>query len=371
MSSVPDERSQMLDTFLHETQMQTAATVLLEQAIAEQLRISVTDLHSANLLRMIGPMTAGKIAELTGLTTGAITGMLDRLEKIGFVRREIDPTDRRRIYVHAEDETMNTLVGPLYDSLARHSLAMLGQYSDEQFAFLLDHMRRNNALMMEETQRIRHVHAQKTQTASFDYQSESVTIPLGTTLAGHLILTEGAMRVTLGTAANADYLLSGQFEKVIPGIVTDSGVIRVIYLRGGAAQGSGTAALLLNDAIPWRFELSIGSATCTADLAGVRLNALDLKVVSSAIEIMLPAPLDIVPLRIAGEASTITLHCPSDTTLRVTQRRGAAQVRINGVGVEKTYESAGYADAVGRFEIDVSARLSPVNISLEPAMKML
>ena len=244
--------------------MQTAATLLLENAIAEWLKINVVDLHCANLLRIMGAMTAGKLAEATGLTTGAITGMLDRLEKIGFVRREVDPSDRRRVFAHAQKDTMDAVIGPLYEALMHASLDLVSDYTDEQLGFMIDHIRRSNALMMDETQRIRHVQMQKTQSAAFDYQSESVTIPLSNNQSGHLTLTEGAMRVTLGSTEKSAYLLSGRFEKVIPGIATDSGMIRVIYPRGAALlrRRSCSAAAERSDPV------ALGTGCCECDLHG-------------------------------------------------------------------------------------------------------
>lgn len=143
------------EQFLYQTQVQTATTILFEQAVAEQLNMNVTDLHCANLVRIMGPMTAGKIAEFSGLTTGAVTGMLDRLEKIGFVRRETDPKDRRRVFVHAINDAMNATIGPFYEALAQHSLELISGYNEEQIKLLLDHMQRNNQLMMDEVAQIR------------------------------------------------------------------------------------------------------------------------------------------------------------------------------------------------------------------------
>lgn len=159
MSNPSEPETGFSEQFLYQTQVQTAVTILFEQAVAEQLNMNVTDLHCANLVRIMGPMTAGKIAELSGLTTGAVTGMLDRLEKIGFVRRETDPKDRRRVFVHANNEAMSATIGPLYDGLARHSIALISTYNEGQVRFLLDHMQRNNQLMMDEVAQVRLRHS--------------------------------------------------------------------------------------------------------------------------------------------------------------------------------------------------------------------
>ena len=64
---------------------------MFHQAIADRLGLNVTDHKCIDLLLMKGPLTAGELAGMTGLTTGAITAVIDRLEKAGFVRREDDP----------------------------------------------------------------------------------------------------------------------------------------------------------------------------------------------------------------------------------------------------------------------------------------
>src|SRR5688572_30625000 len=75
-------------------------TNLLHQAIAERVGLSATELKCIEFAnRARRPITAGELAELTGLSTGAITGIVDRLEKASFVRREKDPKDRRQVYI--------------------------------------------------------------------------------------------------------------------------------------------------------------------------------------------------------------------------------------------------------------------------------
>jgi DNA-binding MarR family transcriptional regulator len=73
---------------------------LLGQVSADRIGINATDLNCLNLVALTGSMTAGELARATGLTTASITGVLDRLEEGGFVRRERDPHDRRRVIVH-------------------------------------------------------------------------------------------------------------------------------------------------------------------------------------------------------------------------------------------------------------------------------
>ena len=72
---------------------------LMGQAAADRIGINATDLNCLNILSFSGHMTAGELARATGLTTASITGVVDRLEEAGYVTRERDPQDRRRVVV--------------------------------------------------------------------------------------------------------------------------------------------------------------------------------------------------------------------------------------------------------------------------------
>src|SRR5262249_48957204 len=76
---------------------QAVKSVLFQQAVGDRLGLNPTDLISLSLLSDAEPLTAGQLAEATGLTTGSVTIMIDRLEKAGYAQREKDPTDRRRV----------------------------------------------------------------------------------------------------------------------------------------------------------------------------------------------------------------------------------------------------------------------------------
>src|SRR5262244_1335788 len=72
---------------------------IFSQAVADYAGISNSDLECLDFLNLEGRVTAGRLAEVTRLTTGAITGVIDRLEKAGFVRRERDESDRRKVFI--------------------------------------------------------------------------------------------------------------------------------------------------------------------------------------------------------------------------------------------------------------------------------
>src|SRR3954468_5664923 len=88
-------RAELVKQVVTEMQRSSDISTFFIQAVATKAGMNHTDLKVLSLLSRQGPLSAGRIAELTGLTTGAITFMLDRLEKAGYARRVRHPTDRR------------------------------------------------------------------------------------------------------------------------------------------------------------------------------------------------------------------------------------------------------------------------------------
>jgi DNA-binding MarR family transcriptional regulator len=126
---------------------------MLSHTIASRLGISPTDLETMDILSTNGPLTAGRLAELTGLTTGAITGVVDRLEKSGFVRRERDANDRRRVIIHLVADRARR-IGKLYVPLARAMTELSERYTDEELALMVDYTRRGNAITLDHIARM-------------------------------------------------------------------------------------------------------------------------------------------------------------------------------------------------------------------------
>jgi len=109
--------------------------VLYSHAVAARLDLAPTDLECLGYLAD-GPITAGALAEATRLTTGAITGVIDRLERAGFAARESDPTDRRRVLVRATP-AVQARITPLYAPMERAVFAALERHSNAELTLLL------------------------------------------------------------------------------------------------------------------------------------------------------------------------------------------------------------------------------------------
>jgi len=111
---------------------------LMGQAAADRIGINATDLNCLNILSFSGHMTAGELARATGLTTASITGVIDRLEEAGYVSRERDPSDRRRVVVTlALDQAMRN-VASVFLLVLRDWREMAARYSDDELRLIVD-----------------------------------------------------------------------------------------------------------------------------------------------------------------------------------------------------------------------------------------
>lgn len=134
----------------------STATVLFHAAVADRLGVGVTDVKCYSILRQAGPITAGELGERVGLTTGAITGVIDRLEQVGLVRRARDPSDRRRVVLELlSNPEHEQALGQLYAPLGRAIMELVSSYSEAERATLLDFITKATAVMEAETIRLR------------------------------------------------------------------------------------------------------------------------------------------------------------------------------------------------------------------------
>jgi len=110
-------------------------SVQYQHNVAAYLGLYNNDFISIDILREKGPITAGELSKLTGLATGSVTALIDRLEKSGYVRREQDPNDRRKVIIVPIYEEREE-VGLAYASLHQAMLSLAASYSEEELAMI-------------------------------------------------------------------------------------------------------------------------------------------------------------------------------------------------------------------------------------------
>jgi DNA-binding MarR family transcriptional regulator len=132
-----------------------ARAIMFHHAVGERMGLSATEHKAADILRRFGPMTAGELAAQTGLTTGAVTGLVDRLEKDGFVLREHDKHDRRRVIIKPAARGKFNEVQDLFTPLRKHLSDILATYDEKETAAIADFASRAAEVFRNETQRLR------------------------------------------------------------------------------------------------------------------------------------------------------------------------------------------------------------------------
>lgn len=153
MSSVSEERDRLIGEVVAALRADGSARDALDQAVADRLGINITDLRCLDVLDQ-GRSTPGEIATALGLTTGAVTTLLDRLERAGYVQRLRDSTDRRRVNVELTRKSLE-LAAELYGPIAADGHALLAAYDARELELLRDFLHDSRELQARHEARVR------------------------------------------------------------------------------------------------------------------------------------------------------------------------------------------------------------------------
>lgn len=364
MSRGPADRAALLEALNRELRQLNAANAFFFQAIADRLGLDISAVQCANLLNLLGPLTAGQLAELTGLTTGAITAVVDRLERAGFVARERDPHDRRRVIVRPLAEAERR-AGPLFAGMGRASVDLYARYSDEELAFLADFASHAVQMTLEQTARLRG--AAETPAGGGDFST-----PLAGATEGRLVFESGASRLNLRADPALPELYRAHFERAAPEVRVRGGAVTIRSAFSLAALfgwGVAPAEVTLNGAIPWTIEIRGGATQLTADLRALRLRALDLIGGVTRVTVSLPAPRGAVPIGVTSGATKLTLHRPPGVAARVAVAGGFTNLTFDGrraspVGGDHHWESPDFARAADRYDIRVTGGATDLTVDV-------
>jgi len=358
-----DERANIREEFSREIRQFTEINASFFRVAATRIGIAVTDMQVLDILDLIGPAIAGQLADLTGLTTGAITRILDRLEKAGLVCRERDPTDGRKVIVRLErgkDEMSK--VRSILDSVEKTWDEVASRYDDEQIAFLLQFLKYSNTRSRKEL-------AQLQQEAPVG-EGEVFSAPLEGQESGRLIVSCGISRLTVRADEEMAGLYQACFEGPIPGVKVKDGVVTIRYPRRllGLGEKQGAAEVALSVAIPWWIAIQGGAAEAVAELGGLNLAGLEVKGGFNTIRLDLPTPTGRVPLRLAGGASEITVRRPAGVAVRINFKGWAdALVFDNQIfsvaGNISHLQSPGFDPTAPCYDIEITSYANRVTIT--------
>ena len=361
-SGSQDKRVDLLAGFARELRQFHGLGASFFRAAAGRIKMTVTDMQVIDILDTMGPATAGQLADLTGLTTGAITGMINRLEEAGFVSRERDPIDGRRVIVRlASDKDVTRELGRTFASLGNAWDDLASQYDDEEITLLLEFLKRSNAISRNELIRLREAPTGEAGTFA----------PLGDLERGRLVISSEGTRLTMRTGRGLAELYQARFEGPVPDVKVKDGVVNVRYPRirwilGGKEKR--VADVALNDAVPWEIEVQGGGSQIGALLGGLDLVGLEVKGGGSEIRLELPLPSRVVPIRVSGGGSSITLRRPAGVAARVHLKGWGSMCvfddqTFSSMGSAAQLESPGYDGSGPCYDIEVDSSGSMVNIT--------
>lgn len=137
------------------SQLYAYTSIQMHEAVARKAGLSGTDHKYLGFLMQNGSMTAGELAVLSGLTTGAVTGLIDRLEKKKLVKRKFAEDDRRKIIIEPDTKKIMDLLVPLYKEFRSKSEKLLSSFSDKEVRVLEAYFSKAIEIMDETTDKLK------------------------------------------------------------------------------------------------------------------------------------------------------------------------------------------------------------------------
>ena len=148
------KKSEQVDELIREFRVSGNLDDAFDNLAAQRLGVSETDLHCLNIIENAGGVTAGELAAQSGLTTGAVTGVIDRLEKKGFARRVADPADRRRVKVEVT-KAFYSRAERIWGPVAAEWASSLERFSAAQLEGFHEILRTTNEITRRHLDRLR------------------------------------------------------------------------------------------------------------------------------------------------------------------------------------------------------------------------
>jgi DNA-binding MarR family transcriptional regulator len=362
MSSAADRRAELVERVRRAFGRNSLATELVNTAVAERLGLNLTDFNALMMLGDRGPMAASQIAEAMGLSSGAVTGVIDRLERAGWVVRENDPNDRRRVVVRAAMERKEE-VEELYRPMTEEGFSKMTDASEEKIEFIIGFLDSTSELFERHAARLA---AGREGSAADD--ATSLSAALGGRKAARLKVKGGAALVTLCGGAPAGRLYLAEFDAGAPRIKLDGDTLEVAFARPRPSERGHRGTLALADGVEWDVQVKGGGARLRLELASLSLASLELSGGVSDVTVALPRPEGRRALRVSGGASQLTVTRPRGVGARLRLSGGAAKVvfdtqRLGAVGGDTRLESEGYVEGAPTWDIEVSGGASTLSVT--------
>jgi len=335
----------------------------LGQTVAIRFGLSESDIETLEQLIDMGATTAGRLSELTGLTSGAVTRVIDRLEQAGYVRRIPDPADRRRVIVEVVPEKV-AAVQSMLNRVTSAGAEEIGRYTDAQLALISDFLTRMEQVTKAEATTLR-----ETPEAADDggLASSEHSAPVGALREARLAMRSGLSELRLGAGADPRELYRAAFEGATPQVRLRDGRVLVQYRGLPFDWRRRMASFRLNTTIPWTIEIVGGIQRVEADLRSVGVRSFDLAGGAERIQLELGKPSGETRVRLVGGIKTARIERPTGIPVRLQVQGGIAEVRLDGTrlgrkGGETTLESTGWTGRGDRLDVTVVGGSKSIDI---------
>jgi DNA-binding MarR family transcriptional regulator len=136
------------------SQLYSYTSIQMHETVARKAGLSGTDHKYLGFLIQKGQMTAGELSNLTGLTTGAVTGLIDRFEKKKLVKRQFAEGDRRKVIIEPNTSTIMALLEPLYKEFRSESEKLTASFSNEEIKIIETYFSKAIEIMNETTNKL-------------------------------------------------------------------------------------------------------------------------------------------------------------------------------------------------------------------------
>jgi DNA-binding MarR family transcriptional regulator len=351
------------------------------EAIAASVGLNPTDLRCLELAAAEPEMTPSRLAELSGLTTGAVTGVLDRLERSGFVRREADPADRRRLLVRIEAERLADLEAQ-YAPIVEHATTVAAKVGPTIAAEAGTYLTALADTLARETDRLRVAR-------HGGILDDAYLVPRGDVARARLVLHTGAPRLSVGGAAFGQQvrmvaetaatrlslraaepggdLIRASFVGPPPRVRTTDGTVTMRYRRRVIDPRSRGIEAALHPGVGWAVEIDNGITDLAGDFREISFLGLAVRGGVNHLGLQLPRPSGTVRIAIAGGVSEGRLTRPPGVPVLLVAGGGVSHLTFDGQrrkssGTGLRVRSRGYDRAPDRYEVEIVGGSSDLSI---------
>lgn len=336
----------------------------LGQTVAVRFGLSESDIETLEELIDMGATTAGRLSEITGLTSGAVTRVIDRLEQAGYVRRVPDPTDRRRVIVEVIPEKVANIRVTL-DQVSDASANEIRDYTDEQLELIADFLSRMESVTREEATALRETREGDKPPSASEYAA-----PIGGLTQARLLFRSGANELTLRGEAGLGDLYRARFEGPVPQVRLRDGTVTVQYKGFGKPWDwrKRNADVTLSTALPWNVEIVGGANKVTGDLTAIDLSSFDVVGGADSLRLSLGRPRGLVAVRVIGGANKVRIDRPAGVPARLKVDGGAAGIeldrqRLGATAGHIVLESGMSKDATDLVEVEVTGGIASLKVA--------